>query len=167
MAWADESVPLLRTLVGDYESTIYTSDTLTKVLVVAAYQVYQQVDTIQEYSISIANQTISPDPTNQNTKDEAFLNLFTIKAACILDQGAALNAAKDALKITSHKHSFDTTSQAKFRLDLLSKGWCATYEETKKEFLYNNKTSVIGAAVLTPFRVYYNSHGRYHYGCFR
>jgi hypothetical protein len=166
VSWSDEAVPLLRTLVGDYSSAVYTDETLESVLIVAAYQVYQEVDTSHTYVISIASQTIVPDPTETDPPDEAFLNLFTIKAACLIDRGGAVASAREALKVVSHKHSFDTTAQAKFRLDILNKGWCVAYDEAKRDF-NNTRTGIFGAAVLTPFRLYYNAYGRNNYGCFR
>lgn len=157
MSWETELTPLLRTMVGDFNSEKYTDATLKKVLVAAAYQVYQEIDVENEYTISIASETISPDPMSES----GFANLITIKAACIVDRGAAMNAAEEALRVDSHEHYFDSRDRARWRVDLLKKGWCFTYEESKKDFILNNKNAFLGAAILTPFRLFRRGNGYY------
>lgn len=151
MAWTDDMTTILRVLVADPASTTYTDDTLQQTLVVAAFQVIQQVTFDQAYTLSISNVTIVPDPTLTATQDDSFVNLVTLKAACIVDRGAAITAANQAIFVRDGSSTIDLREILKGKLALLAKGWCAVYEEARLEFL-TNKQSVAGAAVMTPFR---------------
>src|SRR5574339_394773 len=86
MPWQDETIPTLRILINDLDSTNYTysDDRLSQTLVVAAKLINQEVEFDNEYTISIENVTITPDPVDDG--DEVYVNMMILKAACIVDQ---------------------------------------------------------------------------------
>lgn len=153
MAWADDGVLILRELVADPEGTtpIYTDDRLSRVLVIAAMQVTQEVTFSRDYSISISNVTITPDPTDPNTADESFMNLICLKSAAILDRGAAILASRRAIMARDGSASVDLRGQAQSWLKLLEKGWNAVYEDARLAYILGTSL-VAGAAVMGPFR---------------
>jgi hypothetical protein len=151
MAWDDDLTTILRVLVADTNSVTYTDDTLEQTLVVAAFQVLQQLDFAQTYTVSIANVTIVPDPTVSPTKDDAFSNLVCLKAACITDRGAAITAANRAIAVRDGSSSIDLRTILEGKLKLLKQGWCAVYEEARTEYL-TTQGGEAGAAIMTPFR---------------
>lgn len=154
MAWEDDMPEILRVMVNDLEDTpTYSDEKLLRVLVVAAFQVLRELTFAQTYTVNIQNQTISPDPTASATLEESFVNLVTIKAACILDRGSAVTAASRAISVRDGGSAVDLRGVFGANLKLLEKGWCAVYEQEKLAY-QAGQTRVAGAAVMTPFRVY-------------
>lgn len=153
--WSIELVEILRVMIHDVETIPTLSDSrLQSVLLVAALQVKQDLKQDLKYRVNITTQTIAPDPCDEATRDDAYANLITIKAACILDRGSAMDAANSAISITSGKHSFDVRDQIKGKLALLKDGWCKVFEDTKFEYLNASINAVAGNAIMTPFRLY-------------
>jgi len=156
MALPTELTDILRVLVNDADSTSYTDAILEKTLAVAARQVTVEMDFTQDFKITIGTTpAIAPDPTDDagGTRDDSFINLATLKAACIMDQGAALLAAKQAIAVGDGSSKIDLRERAAWLLKLLEKGWCAAFENAKLEYK-SGQVQVAGAAVMTPFRLY-------------
>lgn len=158
MAWQDEMGTLLRVLVNDTAATVYSDDSVEQTLAAAAFQVANEMAFAREYEVSVADATIDPDPTAGDTRDDAFANLVTLKAACILDRGAAILAASQAIAVKDGPSAIDLRDRLKGKLRLLEKGgWCAAYEDAKLEYLTGQAgPGTAGAAVLTPFRLVAN-----------
>lgn len=155
MDWT-ELTEILRVLVNDLDAVTYTDETLERILAVAARQVLQEMDFAYPYVVTIGDEPdITPDPTDDETptRDDSFINLLTIKAACIVDQGAATLAAKQAIAVKDGTSSIDLRTVMLGKLKLLEKGWCAVYRDTKQEYQANS-ASIAGAMVMTPFRQY-------------
>lgn len=156
MAWDDDGIVLLRALINDSDATAYryTDTRLTEALLVAAFQVNLEIDFLNDYVISLGNETITPDPTNINTKDDNFLNLIAVKAACIIDRGSAGTAADQAIMVQDGSSRIDLREAFKAKLSLLQKGWCAVYDNMKQEYITSQQGVIVGAAIMTPFRIY-------------
>lgn len=153
MAWEDDMLTMLRVLVNDQAETTYSESSLLKTLVVAAFQVNQELDFTYDFVVSISNETIQPDPTATATKDESFVNLTCLKAACLIDRGSAMVAANRAIAVRDGSSAIDLRGVIQSKLKLLEKGWCAVYEDAKFEY-QKDQHSVAGAIVMTPFRMY-------------
>jgi hypothetical protein len=156
LAWTDETTVILRVMVNDIAETTYTDDTLQQTLVVAAFQVLNDgLKFSQDFVTDVVNITITPDPSDSvgSTRDESFLNLFTLKAASIIDRGAAMTAANRALYAKDGSSAVDLRDIFKAKYALLQKGWNAVYEDAKLEYLAGTVRNA-GAAVLTPFRLF-------------
>ena len=68
--WQDEMIPLVRVLIGDVSSPYtYSDDRITDLIITAAYIVNLEVAQLNDYTISIANQTISPDPVEEEVSN--------------------------------------------------------------------------------------------------
>lgn len=169
MSWEPSSVELLRVLINDVEETpTYNDDRLIRALIVAGYQVLRVVDFSQNFVVDIQEQTITPDPTDteNQTNDEDFINLMCLKAACIMDMGAARQAAGGAFAGKDLVSAFDFKGVATSTLALIEKGWCAVFDESLDNYLDSN--GVLSAAVMSPFRTrgrlgyypYYSWYGR-------
>lgn len=152
MAWQDVMLGLLRPMVNDMASATYNDDTLEQVLVVAAFQVLREpLSFAFDYTADVENTDITPDPTDSDSQDDAFVNLVAIKAACIVDTGSAAGAATQAIMVKDGASMIDLRGALAGKLALLRQGWCATYKEAKFE---HQSGSLAGAAVMTPFRLY-------------
>jgi hypothetical protein len=154
MAWDEEMLTITRVLVNDVAATTYSDDSLLSVILVAAFQVQQELSLPADYQVSVTNGTLTPDPTVTLTKDDSFVNLACIKAACITDRGAAILAAQQAIAVKDGSSAIDLRGVLGGKLKLIEKGWCAVYEDTKIEFLSTNANGIAGAIVMTPFRLY-------------
>lgn len=156
MAWQDETVPTLRVMLGDLSETAptYSDDSLEQTLVVAAFQVLAALRFDQEFVASASQVTIKPDPTATATKNDVFVNLFTLKAAAILDRTEASLAARRGIIVKDGGSTIDLSKVAEAKRKLLEKGWNAAYEDAKFEYQYQRAQGVAGAAVLTPFRLF-------------
>ena len=162
MSWRGESIELLRILISDMdEPPTYSDERLTRVLIIAAYQMVQQLDFLQNFTVNISEQTISPDPTDTlaGTNDEFFVNLICLKAACIIDTGSAGKAASTAVAGKDMVSSWDLRGVAASTLALLEKGWCAVLEEEIDIYL---NAKILGFSVMGPIRTSFR-YGYYPY----
>lgn len=147
MAWQDTAIPILRTLLNDACGTItYTETRLEELSIASAHFNVQELPFSTDYTVSIPNASISPDPE----LDVEFINFMVLRAACIADQGLfrerALLSGLEArcgpaiLKTMQHVTGFQT---------LLTEGPCKAFEELKQDYIFGN-TDII-RAVLSPF----------------
>lgn len=156
MAWQDEMVPMLRVMVNDISSVTYVDDTLEQTLVVAAFQVKNDLAEFQ-FFVDMANVSISPDPTIGISKDDSFVNLVCIKAACIIDTGSAALAATQAIYVKDGTSTIDLRGSLEGRLALLSKGWCSIFKDARMSYQMQSLEAA-GSVVMTPFRLFASSY---------
>lgn len=156
--WKVEMGTILRVLLGDLTAPYQYSDTrLYQLLVVAAGQVQSaNVSFPLTYSVNISQLSITPDPTDAsaNTRNDSFINLVTLKAACITNHGEARISAKQGISIRDGSSSIDLRGPLEGRLKLLEVSYCKAYDEAKLEYQTARIGTIAGAAILTPFRVF-------------
>lgn len=158
MAWQDELIPTLRVMIGDLDETafVYSDDSLEQILLVAAKQVATTISFEQTFVISVQNGTLTPDPTVGANTNDGFVNLFSIKAAAILDRTEASLAARRGISVKDGTSAIDLSKVALAKIRLLDKGWNAVYDDAVFEYRYLRAQTVAGAMVLGPFRLYAN-----------
>lgn len=166
MPWQDEMLPVVRVLVDDTDedNARFSDDRLEQLIAVAALQVANELDF--DFTIDVANVTITPDPTEVDTRNEWFINLVTVKAACILDRGAASKAAGQAIRIKDGGSEIDLRGVPMAKIEAIKRGWCAVYSELRDDYLTGQDT-VVGAAVLSPFRAFVGGMSRQQYWYYR
>lgn len=154
ISWPANCTELLRHLIDDLDSSnyLYSDARLQRLLIVAAFQVLTEADFAQSFVVNIGAQTITPDPTDVDggTNDDDFVNLICLKAACILSNGVAIQAANGAVSGRDMNSSWDLKAVAQYSIDLLEKGWCKMYNQALDDYLSGD--GAIGAAVMGPFR---------------
>jgi len=151
MYWQVEIPILVRNLINDLEATpTYSDDRINRLAVVAARYVVSEVNLNSEYNIDIINTTITPDPSNPESRDTDFVGFIALKSACLLDQStfrtravnegisAALGPAK--LTVGGNLSGFKT---------ILDVGPCKTYEQLVIDHNIGDISTV--RAVLSPF----------------
>lgn len=164
MAWQDEMGIMLRVMVSDNGTTqTYSDDDIENSICLAARLVQMKADFPVSYAVNVENATIVPDPTVGDNRDENFINLVCLQGACVLDRGSALRAAGQAIMIRDGSSQIDLRDTFKAKLALIEKGWCAVYAETLDDYLVNQKGTTVGAAILTPFRIYANDYAMRYY----
>lgn len=160
MAWQQEMVAIVRNMVNDADPTNYTySDARMQALItVSAQLVVQECGTFsQAFVVDIPGTGITPDPTVRTsvppTRDDNFINLVCIKSGCLLDMGECRTFAAQAVDVRDQGSAVNLVGRARVKLDLAKQGWCAAYEEAKMQYLAGS-SSVVGTAVLGPFRIF-------------
>lgn len=151
--WQTEMLEILRVLINDMDETPkYEDERLHRILMVAAFQVAQSLDFVNDYTIDIQGSTLTPDPTSTDFKEDSFVNLTCIKAACIIERGQTVLSANQAIVAKEFHSSVDLSKVAESKQKLLEKGgWCSLYEQESLEHQANS-ASATGAAILGPFR---------------
>lgn len=151
MAWQTELVRMIRHMVDDLGSSpTYSDDRLEELVILSAQKINGEIDLDRDYSIDLDELILSPDPT-VSPKDNGFINLIVLKAACIIDQSEARKAAGQGIAITDNRSSIDLRGRAGTRLALLKEGWCKSYAQAKFEY-QAGMGAMAGHAVLSPFR---------------
>ena len=156
MYWQAEFITLLRVLIDDLSSPqTYNDKRLTQVLAVAAQLVTNELNFPSKFRVDIQALTIEPSPVDrESTRDENFINLVSIKAACLIDRGETRKSVGQGIAIRDGSSSIDLRGSMEGRLKLLERGWCAVYDDTKLEYQANRNGTIAGAAIMTPFRVF-------------
>jgi hypothetical protein len=143
-------------LIDDLSSPqTYNDKRLTQVLAVAAQLVTNELNFPSKFRVDIQALTIEPSPVDrESTRDENFINLVCIKAACLIDRGETRKSVGQGIAIRDGSSSIDLRGSMDGRLRLLEKGWCSVYDDTKLEYQANRNGTIAGAAIMTPFRVF-------------
>lgn len=147
MSWKDIARVPLRVLLNDIDSEVYTDEKLDQLMVVAAGQVLYDIKISNQYVVSYADFSVTPDPSS----DTAFINFIILKAAC-LKQGWEFDIK---MKTTGVKavigpaHINVSSPGVGALLGILNEGVCKTYEQMKKEYNAGRIGNI--RAILSPF----------------
>lgn len=148
MAWQDEMIPIVRALIGDSDSpTTYSDTRIEETLVVAAQLIYATIDFDNDYTITISTTTISPDPTT-SPKDDGFINLTCLRAACFILDSEARSASRYGIRVHDGPSIIDTNGRLSSSI-LLSKQMKANFDFAKVEYQAGNSRA--GEAILSPY----------------
>lgn len=147
--WEIECEEMVRVLINDMSSSpMYNTDRITRLVVIAAVQVVNEINFDTTYTVDISLGTISPDPSNVNTKDNVFINLVCLKAAVILLDSELRYYAISSLRASDGPSSIDTSSRVLF---VREAGKILQSRYTQLKML--QQMGQAGQAVLTPYTV--------------
>lgn len=149
MPWQTEIPIIVRTLINDLEDQpVYSDERLHQVIAVAARYVQFDVVLDHEYAIDVANVSITPDPTID--RDETFISIVSLKAACIIDQSALrTRAATEGIRTALGPALLSVNGNLEgFKL-ILQMGPCAAYDELVSHWDVAQATTA--RAILSPF----------------
>lgn len=150
MSWTEEIVTIVRYMVGDSESVVYTDTQIQKNILIASQIVKNEVSFYKPYFIDVFGGTILPDPT-EDEKDEWFISLVSLKAACmILTQEARIYSIQ-GIKILDGPSTIDTAQRAKNLIEL-AKERCKDYDRHKIQFAMGES---FGFVISTPTTIEY------------
>lgn len=148
MSWQNEIVRMVRYLVDDYvEPLTYTDERLEELCVIGAQFVVLNLDFDKDYSVDVDCITITPDPTDA-TRDNAFINLVALKAACILLSAESKAKAGCAMSVKDGPSTIDMRETYK-ALQEKAKEACSNFEMAKLEYQAGNARA--GEAIMTPY----------------
>ena len=147
MAWTDDMVQIVRGLINDLDSATYSNARLQEIIVIAGVLVYKEVDFDKNYVINVNTPDITPDPTDA-TRDDSFINLVSIRSACIILGSEAKTAAGQNFRIVDGPSTIDTAGSARSK-QTLADNMCEDYIRAKLDFQAGNSRA--GQAILTAY----------------
>jgi hypothetical protein len=159
MSWQTEMGTLLRVLLNDFTVPYQFSDQRVYQTICAAAQlVLSELNFPLIYEADVQSLSITPDPTDRDeaspTRDDNFINLVCLKAACITERGEARNAVRQGISIRDGSSAIDLRGPLQGRIALLKEGYCKAYDDAKLEYKAGRAGVVAGAAILSPFRIF-------------
>ena len=134
MPWKIDLVLMLRSLIGDLDNAKFTDERLKQILVFGAYNVVNDADFSQTYSVDVGEVTISPDPISQNDTD--FTTLTVYKSACILLGSEVKTEAANAISIKDGPSAIDLRGVTQ-NLNMMYQDFCKKYDDLLKTYQYN------------------------------
>lgn len=172
MSWQGEMTTIVRTLISDVDPTNYTysNSRLETSILVAAQIVLTEVDFENIYTVDVEQCYLRPDPTDPTTglstvnRDDAFINLVSLKTAVIIMGSEMKTSALGALKVVDGPSSIDYTAVAT-NIKYLYEYAYKTYEDFKFNYLAGN--NAVGKAILSPYSPGSNVVARYGSSTFR
>tara|TARA_R100000008_G_scaffold76097_2_gene55728 strand:+ start:3507 stop:4010 length:504 start_codon:yes stop_codon:yes gene_type:complete len=141
---------VVRHLVNDVDSSSYTfsTDRIETTILVAAQLMIMNVDFNNEYSINVEASTLSPDPTDTDTKDNPFIALACLRAACIIIGSEIRKESGNAISIKDGPSAIDLRGVTS-TLTVLYQDLCGKYEDALLDYRAGN--SVSGHSILGPY----------------
>jgi len=155
--WKTEMTAILRNLIGDTnsENESYDDSRLYQVILTAAQLVQTEVSFPKTYTVDVNCISLTPDPTS-GSKDNGFINLVSLRAACIIATGEYKTNARMALSIRDGPSTIDAKGMVDAR-GQLAKDYCAAYQMAKREYQAGNRSA--GEAIVGPHRTIYTGDG--------
>ena len=149
MAWSDEMVVMLRAVIGDMNTPYEFNDaSLQQLLVSAGQLIVIDVEFPQTYVFDHANPNITPDPTLP-PRDDGFINLCVLKAACLLGYGEWRKKAREGMSVKDDVSSIDMRTVSGD-----TKAWaqdlCKAYEQAEMDYKLGH--NIPGQAIVGPHK---------------
>ena len=149
--WRTDLVLMLRSLIGDLDRAKFTDERLRQINVVGAFNVINDADFANSYTVDVGAVTISPDPVTKKDTDFTILTLY--KSACILLGSEVKTESANAISIKDGPSAIDLRGVSA-SLSALYNDLCKKYDEMLNTYLYtagSGDGTPAGAAVLSPY----------------
>jgi len=150
MSWQGQMTTVVRHLVNDVDASSYTfsTDRVETTILVAAQLLIMNVDFNNVYDINVEASTLSPDPTDTDTKDDPFIALTCLRAACIVIGSEIRKESGNAINIKDGPSAIDLRGVTS-TLTVLYQDLCSKYDEALIDYRAGN--SVSGQSILGPY----------------
>ena len=150
MSWQGQMSTVVRHLISDVDPTAYTfsANRIETSILVAAQLITMNVDFNNTYTINVESCALYPDPTDTDTKDNPFIALTCLRAACIVIGGDIRKESGNAISIKDGPSAIDLRGVTS-TLTVLYKDLCEKYEHALLE--YRAGSSVAGQSILGPY----------------
>ena len=150
MSWQGQMSTILRYLIDDVDSTSYkfSDERIETTLLVAAQLVTLEVDLTNTYTINVETCALSPDPTETDTRDNAFINLVCLKGAVVIVGSQIRSESSNSISIKDGPSAIDLRGVTG-TLTVLYKDLSEKYEKLLLDYRTGN--SVAGKSILGPY----------------
>lgn len=150
-SWQEKSTIIVRSLVNDLTLPYtYEDHRIQQLFVTCAHLIKKEIEFNTTYTIDVVGVSISPTPTD----DDAFINLVSLKTACMVMAGEVKTYATNGIKIVDAGATIDMTS-AFDNVKTLYDQLCEDYEKAKLAYVLGNVNTI--KAILTPYTQDYNN----------
>tara|TARA_B100001564_G_scaffold85183_2_gene68936 strand:- start:9599 stop:10114 length:516 start_codon:yes stop_codon:yes gene_type:complete len=148
MSWQGQISTMVRHMINDVDSATYkyADKRLETAILVSAQLVTLDIDLNNNYDINVEQCHLSPDPTDTETKDNAFINLVAVKTSCIIIGSEVRSEASNAISIKDGPSAIDLRGVAG-TLSVLYSSLCDKYEKLVMDYA----AGVAGHAILGPY----------------
>lgn len=178
MAWEQELILKVRAYLDDLDASSYKySDEKLKKYILLSLELMQLEFRFRctYYSVDIINETISPDPTDEDTRDNDCIGLIVLKVGALLSKTEARvsGGMGSSYKIVDEGGSFERKNDVQSMLEL-SAGYGSEYDLAK--LMYMRGGGLWGHAVLRCgcyfwedpewYRTHYNTNYIRYDGCY-
>jgi hypothetical protein len=149
MSWQNEIAIIVRHIIDDTDSSKYrySDSRLETTVLVASQLVSMDLDFKNIYNIDIYGGILDPDPTLSATRDNAFINLVSLKTACIIIGSEIKTEAGNAIAIKDGPSSIDLRGVTS-TLSVLFNDICGKYQAMADDYKFTGET---GQAILGPY----------------
>ena len=150
MSWQGQMSTILRYLIDDVDSTSYkfSDERIETTLLVAAQLVTLEVDLTNTYTINVETCSLSPDPTETDTRVNAFINLVCLKGAVVIVGSQIRSESSNSISIKDGPSAIDLRGVTG-TLTVLYKDLSEKYEKLLLDYRTGN--SVAGKSILGPY----------------
>ena len=135
MSWQGQMSTIVRHLVNDLDSSSYkySDHRIETSILVASQLMIMNVDFNNTYDINVETCLLSPDPTDEGTKDNPFITLSSLRAACIIIGSEIRSESGNAISIKDGPSAIDLRGVTQ-TLTVLYKDLCEKYENLLLEY---------------------------------
>ena len=109
MTWQTEMTTIVRYLINDVDGATFTDSRIQNTIVVSAQLENNEINFAKDYTIDIVGTGITPDPT-VTTKDNAFINIVSLKAGCLITDSEIRTAGANLISVSDGPSSINMTS---------------------------------------------------------
>jgi hypothetical protein len=150
MSWQGQMSTIVRHLIDDLDAAKYkySQNRVETAILVSAQLTTMNVDFNNSYTINVESCSLSPDPTDTGTKDNPFINLVSLRTACIILGGEIRSESGNAISIKDGPSAIDLRGVSQV-LATLYKDLSDRYDHTLLEYRAGN--SIAGHAILGPY----------------
>lgn len=150
MSWQGQMSTIVRHLIDDLDATKYrySHSRVETAILVSAQLTVMNVDFANSYTINVESCALSPDPTDADTKDNPFVSLISLRAACIILGGEIRSESGNAISIKDGPSAIDLRGVSQI-LTALYKDLSDRYDHSLLEYRAGN--SIAGHAILGPY----------------
>ncbi|NDB57585.1 hypothetical protein EB001_03970 [bacterium] len=145
MHWQSHTNLMVRTLVNDLDDTNYkySDERINSTVAVSAQLVILELDFKSMYTVDVIDQTIEPDPIDDNV----FINLVVYRAAILIVGGEVKSEAANAISIKDGPSAIDLRGVSSTLLTLY-KYLSDKYDSIAQNYGYSAN---LGNAILGPY----------------
>lgn len=148
MSWTNEMVLYVRHLVNDLSnSPTYDDSRLQDTILTAVQLAKLDVEFANSYTVDLDACILTPDPT-EAPRDDDFISLVILKAACIILNAEAKSNAGKAIKVMDGPSTIDMSSAYK-ATEERAKSVCQDYKEAVLQYQAGRNST--GQAVIGPY----------------
>lgn len=148
MSWQGQMGTMLRYLINDTDPSnyIFSDQRIETTLLVSAQLVASEMDFANTYTVNVESCLLSPDPTRE-PKDVIFMNLVTMRAACIFLASEIRSESGNAISIKDGPSAIDLRGVSQ-TLVVLYQDLCKKYEKLVLQYRSNESP---GQSILSPY----------------